>query len=205
MDIQKFIAEISKGGWVLGQKAVTSARVEGEEIVLVLADATESRLSVDGKNRCVPRGHPEPEEVVVERPRMVRQQRKKADGGGWHEVEKIGTHMVLTNAGAKAKNEQWREEEEKRRREEASRQHAEAVSAFLSKQLWLAGNGRVVGMTQDGAALVIEFENGHKLFVDSFGRGDGYHSSVIVEGSDTHTEQWDSSMEDRGVELVHHN
>lgn len=201
MDIQALLAEIGKGGWVLGQKVVTSARIEDNEIVFALADASESRLPIDGKNRCIPRGQPEPEEVVVERPHMVRQQRKKIDGGGWHEVEKIGTHMILTNAGTVANNKRWRKEEEKRRREERAAEHAEAVSALLSKQLGLAGNGRVVAMTQDGAALVIEFENGHKLFINSFGRGDGYYSSVLVEGSDTYTEEWD--MEDRGTELIH--
>ncbi|MBI2473380.1 hypothetical protein HYV70_02400 [Candidatus Uhrbacteria bacterium] len=201
MDIQELIAEIGKGGWVLGRQMVSSACVEGEELVLASDGGDVSRLIMDGKNRSIQHGSPEVEEIIVKRPRMVKQQRKKIEGGGWHEVEKVGVHMTLTNASAKAKNEQWRKDEEKRRHEEAARQHAEAVSAFLSKQLALAGNGHVVAMTQNGVALVIEFENGHKLFIDSYGRGDGYYSSVLVEGGDTHTD--DSDMEASGMELIH--
>ncbi len=87
-------------------------------------------------------------------------------------------------------------------REKAAQEHEKTVSIFFSKQLELAGNGRVVAMTQDGAALVIKFENGHEIFIDSDGNGDPYHASVIMRGSDTPPS--DDAEVIEGEELLFH-
>ena len=68
--------------------------------------------------------------------------------------------------------------------------HRAAVNAFLEKQLGLAGNGHVVSMEQrEGVALIIEFENGHKLMFDSYGADESACAEIMVAGSDTYKDR----------------
>ncbi len=81
-------------------------------------------------------GRDDPREIHITGPAMVRQQRKKIDGGGWHEVERKTLLFRFVHLGAEARREAVRREKsEARRLEELGRKRrdeklrAEAAAA----------------------------------------------------------------------------
>lgn len=79
-------------------------------------------------------GRDEPREIQITGPHMVRQQRKKIDGGGWHEVEQTGLLFRFRHSEAwprflaaqEKKREDARQQEADRKREDAKKRVEDA-------------------------------------------------------------------------------
>lgn len=200
MDLQEVVRVLNSGGWALvsgfrvdelGRGSVT-ATLEDKELVLSRGDS-QLRLPLDRVKVGRHYGRPHLSSLTLLTPRLVREQRKKSDGGGWHEVERWHAAFGFSNEDLAQKNkihqeEQIRLAQQKREAELQSRRqaHADRIERFFKEQLVCIGDATVKKMScGDGAAFVIEFSNGHKLFLDSFGLGDGYCAELRIAGSDT--------------------
>lgn len=199
------------GGWQLRSgrmtKGVTpNTVVTGAEIVadvLMLRNGTEAiasvnieRLSVDVTEENRPR------RLAFSGPFMVKQQRKKVDGGGWYEVERVGTQLLLVNAAAQIQHEA--EMAEKQRRDEqaardAYRQAEEKATAEWTRHLaeYIARQkDRLRGAQfedlciHDGSSLTVRFSGGIELTVELRDREDPYdvntNASIDIVIGDEH-------------------
>jgi len=212
MDSNDAIELINKGGWELtggrqysarGHRkvVVTGAKSESDTLVIYTEEGDEICLSTE-RMEIEASKWPHASELRIKLPYYVRQQRKKVDGGGWHEAERIGMGVVFTNSEASAENGRLAEETRKREREEAKAEHCHGVNGYFQRQLELAGNGKVIDMKLEGYAAVITFENGHKLFFTSEGQGDGYCASVLV--SDPTMLKPKDPLDEHRIELIFH-
>lgn len=128
---------VAAGGWHLRVKGVVGGPVTGAEIAGDVVMFRNDTLSVGGVN--IDRltveawGGKRPDQLVFVGPHMVRQQRKKADGGGWHEVEGFGALITLVNPTLKAEHEAAKverrkcEEQEQRKFERLEQERTAAV------------------------------------------------------------------------------
>lgn len=114
--------------------------------------------------------------VEIRHTYLHRQQRKKIEGGGWHEVPAVGVTLTLRNpvmeeVEKKAREEQYRREEEERERREAEAYEA-ARQQFVTK---LASEfvGKKITKIDVDENLHIEFEDGSKL-------------SAVLDGDNTY-------------------
>lgn len=201
ISLEQALLLVNVGGWHLcgGRMAkgvapnmtVTKAEVVGDVLMLsniseVVASVNIDRLSVEvvGEDR--------PRRIAFNGPFMVKQQRKKVDGGGWHEVEQIGTQLSLVNAAAQIQYEaelterkqkadaaaKTKAEEDRRCAEE---ERSACLLAFFARQKEQIAGSRVVDLIGGPMGLTIKFDNGHELNIELDG-GDMYDAWINVEG-----------------------
>lgn len=199
ISLEEALLLVNVGGWHLcgGRMAkgvsVTVTKVEVVGDVLILRNGSEAVASVNIDRLFV-------EMVDVDRPRritfngpfMIKQQRKKVDGGGWHDVEQIGTQLSLINAAAQTQYEaelaekkqkadadaKAKAEEDRRRAEE---ERSARLLAFFARQKEQIAGSRVVDLTGGPMGLTIKFENGYELNIELDG-GDIYDAWINVDG-----------------------
>lgn len=203
--LETALAHLNGGGWTItgGRLAVDPAtRVEvtsahqvepgtlefwwDTDEVAIAMDTAGITITVDDE------AHPRHLSFLA--PWPVKEQRKKAEGGGWHEVQRERPSVTLMSLRAVAQDQadfaearrlaeadrQTRAGEEQRRREQ---QRFTNVHAFLALQMRQIGGARVSKLTADLGSLTIHFENGHSLRIDLDG-GDTCDAWVnVVSGT----------------------
>jgi len=193
---------LNVGGWQLRSgrmtKGVTpNVVVTGAEIVadvLMLRNGTEAvasinieRLSVDVTDEDRPR------RLAFNGPFMVKQQRKKIDGGGWHEVEQIGTQLLLVNAAAQAQHEtevaekqRLVEQEKKDAQRQADEQAAAAwtrhLAEYVARQKDRLRGAQFEDLCVHGDSVTVKFSGGIELTVELHDREDpcDVHSEASI-------------------------
>lgn len=122
---------------------------------------------------------------------LQREQRKKVDGGGWHEVMRPGIALRLVHPEM---NQEFLagKQEDKRRREAARQARAEeekqrAAAELEERRMALLGDltGKYVGRTITGLSVSVDrleiiFDNGTRLDIDV--GGEGYDGWPAVNG-----------------------
>lgn len=119
---------------------VTNATIEADVLRIECGPAVIEK-SVDRLYAMVI-GRDDPREIHITGPAMIRQQRKKIDGGGWHEVEQKTLLFRFVHLGTEArreavrreKSEARRLEEQGRKRRDERRRVEEAATAELRRR-----------------------------------------------------------------------
>ena len=104
--------------------------------------------------------------IEIVRTHMVPQQRKKVDGGGWHDVPKDGPALRLTNRAIELAH--TAESERAAAEDLRLRQEANAARRSEGKRLLLADLNAFVGQTVTGFRLE-ESEDGDPQLIVEFG------------------------------------
>lgn len=201
ISLEQALLLVNAGGWrlrdvhlakeVMPNTVVTSAEIVGD--TLVLRNGSESVVSVNTDRLLADMMDPErPRRIAFSGPFMISQQRKKVDGGGWHEVERIGTRFLLVNMAAQTQYET--EQTKKREQSEAAAKAKEEDdrrrvleerdarrSAFLARQKEQIGDSRVFELVATSSDIRIKFDNGHELKIELDG-GDTYDAWINIEG-----------------------
>lgn len=192
--LEAVLALVNAGGWRIsnGHMAkgiglhlhVTGAEVLEDMLLLrndkeVVASVSLGRLSIDVVNEA------RPCLINFDGPFMIRQQRKKIDGGGWHDVEKIGLLLSLIDEEAWA---QYKSEHVVGRRKtdaDAKVRAEEArdarIFAFLARQKEQIAGSRVVDLIGGPTSLTIKFDNGYELNIELDG-DDTWDAWINVDG-----------------------
>lgn len=198
--IEHVLNLLNVGGWKLSLKGAsvpTSPQnvtrveiVDGEFVVrngdLVLFHLSMEELSAEIKgDRVEATGDLLPRHIAIRGPFMVTQQRKKIEGGGWHEVKQVGTRCSFTHTAAQAqydadklaqrRKEEWareeakqaRLEEEKREKERAEAEHARHIAEYVSRQQAKLQGRKLVELRIDNDVHSVDlvFEGGIEIAV----------------------------------------
>lgn len=207
ISLEQALSLVNAGGWQLrsGHSAkgvkpnmlVTDAEIIGDALVLQdgyqVASIKVERLLVE----MIDEGRPR--HLVFNGPYMAKQQRKVVDGGGFHEVEQIGTQFLLVNTAAQAQyevelaNEREQAKAATRVQEIAAKAQAEEkrrrvleerdsrVLMFLTRQKERIAGRRVVDLTGGSMGLTIKFDDGYELNIELDG-GDTFDAWINVDG-----------------------
>lgn len=179
------MAGLSRGGHYVRDLGFTRLPVvdasdAGELVKISVADRT---FEVQSNNIILT----DPWVIELRHTFMRRQQRKKIEGGGWHEVPTRGVALQLTNPALEESVKKARADEKQRQKEEQDRRDAEAREA--AKQQFLSQlTGEFVGkkLTKINAGvgeLQLEFEGGARMSVVLHG-DDLYNAGVAVNRVD---------------------
>lgn len=217
--MEDFIQFMNEGGWILERGSMTrhlglfgeekirtsgvqSVRIDDGEIIIT-CEGGEVRLPNDDRNEIHMDGDPNIDHIGLNRSYGCTS-------------NPTGFNMVFTNSGAMRLNNQHAQEQRMLRRERERKEHYDEVNSFLARQLALAGNGRVVRLASDEANLVIEFENGHRLFVcggeweingldlDVDPDQERFRTELYVAGSDTFNPKEQRPLEHEDFDIIYH-
>lgn len=184
----ELVSKLNEGGWVVsgGHQArglgfspklpVVNASLLGETLKIETGDRS---FEVPSNNI----GLTDPWTVEIRHTFMRNQQRKKIEGGGWHEVPAVGVALRVSNPTLKETICKDREARAQREKEERERCEAEAHEAarqqFVAKLTSEFVGKKLAKIDVIGEDLHIEFEDSSKLSAQLDG-GDTYNAWINV-------------------------
>ena len=191
--IEVALSFLNAGGWRIqgGRLAkaiaptcalVTEAQVVGDAFVVrngseAIAAVNIDRLTIEMTDWNLPR------RIAFSGPFMVKQQRKKVDGGGYYEAEQIGTQLLLVNAAAQAKyeadlaekrraDEQAKREADRLAREQAAAEWARHLAEYVARQKTRLQGAQFEDFCFHGDSVTVKFSGGIELTVELHDRED---------------------------------
>jgi hypothetical protein len=182
MQLDQLIELVKEDGWKVAQTSVSlqGAEVRDGHLVLVVHERDPVTLPTDGLVVIVDPfiRDGEPDYIRLRAPRPNREQRKNAEGGGWHEVMRERDVCVLVNRDARVRNDDRQRqfaEERDRLEKEALRLEQEAARARLQAgrdvfvgRVLAAVTGQSVSSIEFGDSdFVIVFANGRRLILQA--------------------------------------
>ncbi len=205
------------GGWrfysgrlareTVGPRVVTTVKVVDETIVFHSGNPEIARLSTEIGRVKNDRLTIEmtyygdlPHRIAIRGPIMVKEQCKKADGGGWREIEKPGLHIALVHRAAEEqllaeRERQQKKEDERRRLAEQARREAERLAQELAAEAYKRRLTEYIARQKDrlrgatfedlcihGDSITIKFNGGLEVAVELHDREDPYdvHTDVSL-------------------------
>ncbi|OGH69587.1 MAG: hypothetical protein A2754_00305 [Candidatus Magasanikbacteria bacterium RIFCSPHIGHO2_01_FULL_47_8] len=184
------VNKLNEGGWsISGRHLMRGVSFSKLPVVKALLLGETLKIEVGDSNFDIPSDNivlVSPWTIEIRETFMRRQQRKKSDGGGWHEVPTVGVTFRVMNlrmAETIQKQNEERVLRENREREdlkakayEAARQQfvAKLTSEFVGKKL------TKIDVIDEN--LHIGFEDGSEMFF-SLGGGDTYDAYIVVNGT----------------------
>jgi len=192
----QLLEKFNDGGWILaGGRKMREAGLKWPSpslplVEMLLVDETLTVKAIDHSFEFEVTGNDiiltKPWNIEIRQVYMRRQQRKKVDGGGWHEVPAMGVALRFYNPTLREAIE--KEQQELAQREKAEREHLQAVSIETARQEF------VTKLTQDhvgkrlteinvdsDGCLYLKFEDGSDISIELDG-GDLYDVWINVNG-----------------------
>lgn len=165
-------------------KSVVDARLEGDHLLVEFEGKTIDLMTgqMEIVQDSVRKGE-EAETIRVRLPALVHEQRKQAEGGGWHDVSRLRDFLVVVNVEATTRNaERHRANEEAWRRaselEQGRRLEGELASRQSARDAYLA---RTLAEVRDKTVARIEFREDTVTIV--FASGESLSFSATKQDS----------------------
>lgn len=184
----ELVNKLNEGGWVVSGGHQARELGFSPKLPVVKASLLGETLKIEGENRSfeVPSNDialTDPWTVEIRHTFMRSQQRKKIEGGGWHEVPAVGVALQVSNPTFEKTIRKDREARAQREKEEQERQEAKAHEAarqqFVAKLTSEFVGKKLIKIDVIGEDLHIEFEDGSKLSAQLDG-GDTYDAWINV-------------------------
>lgn len=183
----ELVNKLNEGGWIIsGGYQVREVRFA--KFPVVKASLLGETLKIETRDRSfeVPSNNIvliDPWIVEIRNTFMRNQQRKKIEGGGWHEVPTVGIALRMSNPTLEETIRKDCEARVQRERQERERREAEAHEVarqqFVAKLTSEFVGKKIAKIEVIGENLYIEFEDGSRLSVQLDG-GDTYDAWVSV-------------------------
>ena len=172
---EEFVEKLNAGGWITWGGHEVRHDSQQEPVTKASLVKGTVRIEVSGRSFELPSNNiriVDPWRIDIHSVYVRTQQRKKIEGGGWHEVPVVGLALRLQNPTLEEVTRKAWEEEARREKEEEKRQEAEACDArrqaFVSE---LAGSfvGKELSEVEviEGSKLQLRFNDGSVVVVAS--------------------------------------